>query len=222
MDRKDVMLETQLPTRNPYTLFDLWFQEALNDPSCYEPNAMCISTVSTTGQPSSRYVLLKSYSPSEGFTFFTNYESRKAQELAANPKICTNFYWFPLKKQIRIEGTVTKVSAAESEAYFYERPRDSQIGAKVSEQSQRIVGRHVLDDNEKQLRASLADGDKIPMPNWGGYKITPHLFEFWQGQSNRIHDRLVFRRAAPGEENVGDDQLTKPADDGWVLERLAP
>lgn len=221
MDRKDVMLETDLPSRNPFQLFDLWFKEALADESCYEPNAMCISTVSSTGQPSSRYVLLKSYSPEEGLTFFTNYESRKAQELAGNPKICTNFYWFPLKKQIRVEGTVTKVSEAESKAYFYERPRDSQIGAKISPQSQKITGRQVLDDNETKLRAELKDDQPVPMPNWGGYRITPHLFEFWQGQSNRIHDRIVFRRPGEGEA-VTADGLTKPADDGWVMERLAP
>lgn len=151
---------------------------------------------------------MKSYSPSEGFTFFTNYGSRKAQDLAGNPKISTNLYWFPLKKQIRIEGVVEKVSAEESEAYFYERPRDSQIGALVSEQSKTIEGRHVLDAREKEIRESLAEGDKVPMPNWGGYRIIPHRFEFWQGQSNRIHDRIVFRR--------------KEEDEEWILERLAP
>lgn len=215
MDRKDALLEDNLPTKNPYSLFDLWFKEALEDPACYEPNAMCISTVSANGQPSSRYVLLKSYSAEDGLTFFTNYESRKARELEVNPKICSNFYWFPSKKQIRIEGSVTKVSAAESEAYFYERPRGSQIGATISPQSQKISGRYVLDESERQLRESLGEDGKVPMPNWGGYRITPHLFEFWQGQSNRIHDRLVFRRPA---EEEGEDT----GEDGWILERLAP
>lgn len=215
------MLEDALPSKNPFTLFDMWFKEALNTPTAYEANAMCISTVSSTGQPSSRYVLLKSYSADEGFTFFTNYGSRKAQELAANPKICATFYWFPLKRQIRIEGTVTKVSPEESQAYFYERPRDSQIGAKISPQSQKIAGRHVLDETETKLRAEIGEDGKVPMPDWGGYRITPNWFEFWQGQSNRIHDRIVFRRPVP-EEVVGEGELTKPADDGWVFERLAP
>lgn len=207
-----MMLEDELPSKNPFTLFDIWFKEALADPTCQEPNCMVISTVSTSGQPSSRYVLLKSYSPTEGFTFFTNYASRKAQELATNPKICCNFYWFPFKRQIRIEGTAEKVSAEESETYFYERPRDSQIGAKVSAQSQEIAGRHVLDDEGRRLREQIGDSGKVPMPNWGGYRIIPQAFEFWQGQSDRLHDRIVFTRPVEGDPATGD----------WVIKRLAP
>lgn len=180
-----------------------------------------------SGQPSSRYVLLKSYS-NEGLTFFTNYGSRKAQELAANPKICANLYWFPLKKQVRIEGTVVKVSRAESEAYFYERPVDSQIGALASEQSRVIASRAVLDEREAQIRAQLkptGDGVKVPMPNWGGYLIEPHRFEFWQGQSNRLHDRIVFRRPQSDggtEPSSADAAMAKVGDNGWLYERLAP
>lgn len=152
------------------------------------------------GFPSNRFVLLKDIRD-EGFTFYTNYGSRKAADIASNDKVALTIYWCPLRRQVRIEGRAEKISKEESLRYFHQRPRPSQIGALASEQSTKIPSRAYLDKIEKDLIAELGEDKPVPLPNWGGYLIRPSCIEFWQGQSDRLHDRIVFRRGL-GVEKV--------------------
>lgn len=161
---------------------------------------------------------MKDYSP-EGFTFFTNYGSRKAQELKENPNAAIAIYWTPLRRQIRIEGTIKKVTREESEKYFKERPRDSQISALTSPQSQIVPSRNFLEKRENEIRTELGENNQVPMPDWGGYILVPHTIEFWQGQSNRLHDRIRFRRNIDKEI---DNEFVHRGEDGWAYDRLAP
>lgn len=169
------------------------------------------------GFPSNRYVLLKSFD-SKGFTFFTNYASRKAEDIAANANVAVAFYWLPLRRSVRIEGSATKLSREESELYFHSRPRSSQIGALASPQSNVIPNREYLDEIETGIKKELGAEKEVPLPNWGGYLIEPRMVEFWQGQTNRLHDRIRFRRS----EEECDEKLVHRGEDGWVYERLAP
>lgn len=173
-------------------------------------------TLNRDGFPSARYVLLKSFDE-KGFTFFTNYESRKAKEMEQNPNVAATIYWLPLRRSIRIEGNVSKLSSEESEKYFHSRPRASQIGALASPQSNVIPSREYLDQIETEIKEKIGENE-VPMPNWGGYLITPRLIEFWQGQTNRLHDRIRFRKS---NEDV-DEKLVHKGENGWVYERLAP
>lgn len=172
-----------------------------------------------TGIPSARYVLVKGYA-TEGFSFYTNYRSRKAKELAENPNAAITVYWLPLRRSVRIEGTVTKLSREESEKYFSSRPRASQIGALASPQSEIIPGRRFLDEKEAEIKNQIGDDNQVPMPDWGGYVLKPHTIEFWQGQTDRLHDRIRFRRS----ELTGkpDGEFIHQGEDGWVYDRLAP
>jgi len=186
---------------DPMTMFRRWLEDVVSSPM-HEPNAMVVST--TAGeQPSSRLVLLKGLD--DGFVFYTNYGSRKGGELDANPRCALLFPWHPVGRQVRVEGIANRVSAEESAAYFASRPRDSQLGAWASPQSQVVSSRRALD-------ARLADAtqrfsDEVPLPEfWGGYRVVPEAVEFWQGRFGRMHDRLRYRR-------VGES---------WALERLAP
>ncbi|GAB0097957.1 Pyridoxamine 5'-phosphate oxidase [Sergentomyia squamirostris] len=221
LDRTEAFKEDSLRQKEPFSLFREWFEEVLNDKAVLEPNGMCLSTVDESGQPSSRFVLMKGYT-NEGITFFTNYESHKAKHMLKNPRVALNFYWFAHKRQIRVEGTVSKVSQEESEEYFRSRPVDSQMSASASKQSEKVPSREYLDALVEEVqRKTETNAGRVPMPNWGGYLVKPHLFEFWQGQANRLHDRIVFRRFHGVEKEV-DGTLTKQGDDGWVYERLAP
>ncbi|CAL0327352.1 unnamed protein product [Lupinus luteus] len=194
---------------DPINQFHKWFGDALAV-GLKEPNAMALSTVGKDGKPSSRMVLLKGVDKHD-FVWYTNYESQKARELSENPYASLLFHWDGLNRQVRVEGYVQKVSDEESEQYFHSRPRGSQIGAIVSKQSTVVPGRHVLHQKYKELEQKYADGILIPKPkNWGGYRLTPHAFEFWQGQKSRLHDRL---RYSPREI---DGQKV------WKVERLAP
>lgn len=185
--------------------FAFWFEEALAS-QLLEPNAMTLATATADGRPSARTVLLKGYD-SQGFTFFTNYESRKGVELAANPQATLLFTWLELQRQIRIEGRIEKISAEASLAYFQSRPRESQIGAWASPQSQVIGGREALEKREKEIEAQFAGIDKLPLPpHWGGYLLRPHSLEFWQGRLSRLHDRIVYTRKEAA----------------WAIGRLAP
>jgi len=189
---------------SPFMQFDLWFKQA-QAVQLEEPNAMSISTVSTGGQPSSRTVLLKIYDD-KGFVFFTNYRSQKAIDIEQNPQVALLFPWLALERQIRISGRAEKISKKESFAYFSSRPKGSQIGAWISPQSRIIESRDFLKSKLAEMKAKFLTGH-IPLPNaWGGYRIVPDKFEFWQGRSNRLHDRFIY-------------ELTQ---DKWTINRLAP
>ncbi|XP_028989994.1 pyridoxine-5'-phosphate oxidase [Betta splendens] len=211
--------ESQLTSLDPIKQFGSWFDEATKCPAVGEANAMCLSTASKDGRPSARMVLLKGYSH-QGFRFFTNYESRKGLELESNPFACLVFYWEPLNRQIRIEGTVERIPQHSSREYFHSRPRSSQIGAAVSRQSTPVPDRDYLRQKNAELEEKYRDAE-VPMPDyWGGYVVRPYLMEFWQGQTNRLHDRIVFTRPAAGDR--GPRAFERAAEDGWRFQRLAP
>lgn len=196
--RKEDVLE------NPIDQFKRWFAEALAS-QVLEPNGMVLSTIGRDGYPHGRVVLLKDVD-ARGFSFYTNYLSHKGDDLAQHPVASLTFWWPELERQIRIIGKVEKVETAESDAYFAVRPRGSQIGAWVSEQSQTIADRKVLEEKWAELEAQFADQAVVRPPHWGGYRVLPHQIEFWQGRPSRLHDRLCYTY----ESNE------------WKLERLSP
>ncbi|XP_001863268.2 pyridoxine/pyridoxamine 5'-phosphate oxidase [Culex quinquefasciatus] len=217
---KDIFHESSIEVKEPFHLFRKWFDEACSTPEIIEPNAMCLATATRDAFPSARFVLLKDITD-QGFTFFTNYESRKAKELAENPNVALAFYWLPLRRSVRIEGTAERIPGAESAAYFHQRPRASQIGALASPQSRPIPSRDFLDQKERAIKEELGPDGEVPLPNWGGYLVRPAAVEFWQGQTNRLHDRIRFRKPAGPEEAV-DGEVLHRGENGWIYERLAP
>ncbi len=202
----EVIMESSVDP-NPFSLFTQWFDIASKTDSIQEPNAMCLSTATPTGRPSSRFVLMKSFS-NQGVKFYSNYNSRKGLELSQNPQACLLFYWPPLHRQVRIEGIVSRLSDEESTDYFNTRPKSSQSSASISAQSQPVSSRTELEEKWKGHLESYSDRD-IPRPShWGGYLLEPDYFEFWQGHSTRLHDRICFKK--------------KKDIDTWPMQRLYP
>jgi len=189
---------------DPFRQFERWFIEA-RDAGLDNPNALSLATCSTDGMPSVRTVLLKAFDH-RGFVFYTNYGSRKARDIEANPRAAMLFHWLELDRQVKIQGAVERVSSRESLAYFRSRPRGSQLGAWCSDQSRPIASRTLLEQAFESMKRKFRDGD-IPLPDfWGGYRVIPERIEFWQGRENRLHDRFEYQKAG----------------DGWEIRRLAP
>ena len=186
--------ECDLPTRNPFELFKLWLDEVKNCDKILESNAVCLATSDKLGRPSARMVLLKSFDEKDGFKVFTNLASRKGNELKENPNASLLFYWDVFNRQVRIEGTVAFTSNAESSAYFKRRPKQSQLSAYCSEQSKPIESLQKLEEKFENVKQLFEDKDVDRPLNWGGIQLMPNQFEFWQGQSNRLHDRIVFTK----------------------------
>ncbi len=190
---------------NPFAQFDNWMREAI-ETQVIEPNAMTLATADAAGRPAVRTVLLKGFDE-RGFVFYSNYESAKARDLAANPKVALLFPWLALERQVSAMGIAQKITATESLKYFLSRPRESQIGAWASRQSEVISTRALLESKFAEMKARFANGE-IPLPDqWGGYRVTPQSFEFWQGRPNRLHDRFKY---------------TLQSDGSWTIARLMP
>ena len=201
----DAGLSESMVADDPLVQFGRWMADVVAVP-LPEPTAMVLATVSASGRPRARTVLLKAYD-SSGFTFYTNRTSRKGTDLAEVPRACLLFPWHAIQRQVIIEGPVSALSVAQSEPYFHSRPRGSQLGAWASRQSSVIGSRADLDERYAELERRWPEGTEVPMPDfWGGFRVTPEVVEFWQGRTNRMHDRLRYRR---------DGQ-------GWLIERLAP
>jgi pyridoxamine 5'-phosphate oxidase len=211
-DPRDIRIDYSLASLDessilpdPIAQFARWFDDAVGA-KVIDANAMTLATAAGDGQPSARVLLLKEFD-SRGFVFFTNYTSRKGRELAANPRAAMVFYWAPLQRQVRIEGTVSQVSGHENDEYFHSRPRDAQIGAWASHQSGQVQSRAVLEARQKELENRFA-GAAVPQPDfWGGYRLVPTSIEFWQGRPARLHDRICYTRGDAGS---------------WTIRRLEP
>jgi pyridoxamine 5'-phosphate oxidase len=205
--RRDYTLEAMVEAhanRDPFVQFQQWFDAAVRA-ELPEPNAMTLATIDAAGFPAARIVLLKDFDP-RGFVLFTNYNSHKGQELSQTPRAALVFLWAELERQVRIQGTVEKISPEESDSYFYSRPHNSRLGAWASNQSEVIADRGVLDRQLEALKAEY-EGKEVPRPpHWGGFRVKPHTIEFWQGRTSRLHDRLRYR--------LGDGV--------WGIDRLSP
>lgn len=199
-------LDEQQLADHPFDQFADWMTQAHQQSIIKDPTAMSLSTVDKSGQPHSRIVLLKSFD-ADGFVFYTNYNSAKGQELSDNAKAALLFFWPEVDRQIRIEGSIAQTSPTQSADYFHSRPRGSQLAALISEQSQVVANRQTL-ENRLQEAATTYQNQEIPaLENWGGYRLTPHYFEFWQGRPNRLHDRFRYQQQTSQQ---------------WHIDRLSP
>jgi pyridoxamine 5'-phosphate oxidase len=198
-------LDESVVDHDPIRQFQAWF-DAATEAGIPEPHAVTVATATREGRPSARVVLIRGFDD-RGFTFFTNYRSRKGAEIEANPFASMVFFWQPMERQVRVEGTIVRVSEAESDAYFRSRPIGSKLGAWVSNQSGVVASRAVLESELEAIRQRFP-GDEIPRPlHWGGYRVVPESIEFWQGRRSRLHDRILYGRTPEG---------------GWRIERLSP
>lgn len=204
MSANNQSLDETSVAHDPIAQFGEWYERALAVEKPL-PHAVALATATRSGRPSARMVLLKSFD-AQGFVFFTNYRSRKGQELARNARGMLLFYWGSLERQVRIEGRIAKVSRRESEDYFATRPRGSQLSAWASPQSEAVPGRAVLEQQMSELAIRYPDQVPCP-PHWGGYRLIPEAIEFWQGREDRLHDRILYRRSRSGR---------------WIIERIAP
>ena len=203
-DYSQKLFDEDSALENPFEQFEVWLSEAIAA-NVFEPNAMVLATATKKGKPTSRIVLLRGFD-AEGFTFFTNYDSRKGKEIEGNPQASLLFFWAEIERQVRIDGTASKAATEISDSYFATRPRESQIGAWISPQSEVIENRGVLEKKYAEA-ARQWEGKVIQRPpNWGGFVVKPEIFEFWQGRESRLHDRLVYTKA----------------ETGWKIRRLAP
>ncbi len=202
---KDETLDEHTVASDPMQLFQRWFEAAVASGTRL-PDAMTLATASKDGAPSARMVLLKQ-ADAEGFVFYTNYQSRKARELDENPRAALVLYWVQLDRQIRVEGGIERVSPAESDEYFRTRPRESQLGAIASAQSEVVASRAVLEQRFRELDESYSNREVERPAHWGGYRLTPERIEFWQNRTGRLHDRILYERQADGS---------------WTITRLSP
>ncbi|MGW0814272.1 pyridoxamine 5'-phosphate oxidase [Streptomyces viridiviolaceus] len=204
--RAEGLSETELAA-TPLEQFARWFKQAATEGGLFEPNAMVVSTADAEGRPSSRTVLLKHFDE-QGFVFYTNYDSRKARDLAANPYVSLLFPWHPMARQVVVTGVARRTGRDETVAYFRSRPHGSQLGAWASAQSSVVGSRDDLDAAYAELAARYPEGEQVPVPpHWGGFRVVPQAVEFWQGRENRLHDRLRY---------------VAQSDGGWQVERLSP
>ena len=199
---KGELIEKNLP-KNPFDLFDNWFEDLEKFGNERENNAMSLTTVNDKNVPTTRVVLLKQFSKN-GFVFYTNYDSRKGKHIDNNPNVCISFYWPSVERQVIINGKVSKISAIESDKYFNSRPKSSQLGAIISNQSEIIPSRKYLE--EKFSKFNISNNNLNRPSNWGGYILKPELFEFWQGRDSRLHDRIIFSKSKTN----------------WAQKRLSP
>ena len=205
--RREYSLQSLLESdmaQTPFLQFQKWWDQALSS-EITDVNAMTLATCNKDGKPDARIVLLKEFNE-EGFTFFTNYNSRKGKELEENPYACIVFFWKELERQVRIQGSVKRISSGDSDEYFVQRPKGSRISAWSSPQSDVITSREILEENVSRYEQQFGDGNIPRPPYWGGYNLSPTVVEFWQGRSNRLHDRIQYTLI----------------DSRWVIERLAP
>jgi pyridoxamine 5'-phosphate oxidase len=205
VDYSKASLDSKDVNKNPFVQFEKWFNDAATA-KVPEPNAFTLSTITESGRPSARIVLLKGVEQDQ-FTFYTNFQSQKGQDLENNPSCAMTFFWPELERQIRIQGTAKRIEESTSEAYFKSRPRGSQIGAWSSPQSSVIANREILEARQLEMEKKFAGMETLPKPKqWGGFAITPHEFEFWQGRPSRLHDRIAYCWV----------------DKKWEIHRLAP
>ncbi|PKH80929.1 pyridoxamine 5'-phosphate oxidase [Psychrobacter sp. 4Bb] len=209
-------LDQQSVPTSPFELFKAWMNEALAQ-KVQEPYAMSLATCGADNKPSVRIVLLREITET-GIVFYTNYESAKGQDIAENPNAEALFFWHELERQVRISGSIAKIAADKSAAYFQKRPHDSQVGAWVSQpQSGEVANREVMEQTFEQLQAAHPDNTAVPTPEfWGGYEITIEQIEFWQGRANRMHDRIVYAQSS------GDDSEVSEGNTSWTTKRLLP
>jgi len=218
---KKAHLTEDVVSKNPFAQFKQWYEEAESQ-GLEEPNAMVIATVDEHNAPNTRTVLLKVFDE-KGFVFFTNYTSQKAKEIDRNPNVSIQFLWLGLERQVKIRGTAKRIALKESMHYFFARPKGSQIGAWVSHQSQVISSRSLLSSQYHKLKDKFMHGE-VPFPDfWGGYRIEPEYFEFWQGGDNRLHDRIVYEPTESLNKNLNETSTIQDSEHKqWNIKRLAP